>query len=137
MVDALTVLDTTPREREETASSILLVDLDETYISSNTVEAYRVAVEYLASVIQTPNLRGLTGFLIAVPDRFLELLEERDPRAMAIIGWYLALFVVASKSGVLMLAAKREYSIVIQQLPAEWIPRMEPATRMIECRNID
>jgi hypothetical protein len=72
-----------------------------------------------------------------VPDRFLELLEEQDPRAIAIIGWYVALFVVASKSGVLMLAAKREYSIVIQQLPAEWIPRMEPATRMIECRNID
>jgi hypothetical protein len=64
MVDALAVLDTTPREREETASSILLADLDETYISSNTVEAYRVAVEYLASVIQTPNLRGLRGFLL-------------------------------------------------------------------------
>lgn len=135
MLDALTVLEIESQVHGATPVNILLEGLEDPCTSSTTVEVYRAAVGYLTSVIQTPNFRGLAGFLIALPDSFFQLLEERDPRAMAIIGWYLALFVVASKSGVLMLAAKREYSIVIEQLPSEWIPKMDQAARMMECCN--
>lgn len=137
MLLALTVPATRSQVPEELALSALLEGLDETYTDSVSAETYRVAVEYLASVIQDPSLRGLTGFPMAVPDKFIELLEDRDPRAMVIIGWYLALLAVVSNPGILMPVAKREYRIVIQQLPPEWLPKMEWATHVIERTKID
>ena len=137
MLSALAAPAIKPKVQEETVFSNLLEGLDEIYAGSAAVEAYRVAVTYLDSVIQDPDLRGVAGFPIAVPDRFIELLEERDPRAMTIVGSYLALFALVAKPKILVTAAKREFRVIIQQLPLEWLPKMTWATGVIESTKVE
>ena len=48
--------------------------------------AYGVAVAYLSCVYEDGQLRGLLGFLVAVSRHFVDLLDERDPMALAIVG---------------------------------------------------
>jgi hypothetical protein len=132
MLSALPPPTMIPEERENKISGCLLEGLDETDASPETVTAYKVTVDYLTSVVNDPDFRGLVGFPIAVPDRFIELLEERDPRAMTIIGAYLAFLILSPRSEFLGPAARREYRVIMEELPVEWIPKLERAMCIVE-----
>lgn len=132
MLDALPPPITRVEDHERSVLSSILEGLDEGESHPETVATYRHTVAYLTSVINDPGFRGLLGFPIAVPERLIELLEKRDPRAMIIIATYLAILILVPRSDFLRAAAMREYRAIKEQLPAEWLPRMEWATNVIE-----
>lgn len=125
----LSALPTSPiTESGDHVFAYLLEDLEET---DSSFGAYQTTVMYLTAVVNDSEFRGMLGFPIAVPDRLVELLEEKDPRAMAIIGSYLALSVLAPGSEVMKAAARREYGIVMGLLPAKWAARMKWAASVV------
>lgn len=111
-------------ELEKTVFTDLLDGLDESHADSPSKEAYKVAVDHLSSVLLDPNFRGLVGFGLAVPDKFIELVENRDPRAMAIMCSYLAFFGLGPPNN-LTAVARQEYNAIMRQLPSEWDSKMK------------
>lgn len=128
ILSALPALDMIDSPGREPLFNCLLEGLDEEGVTTVTYAAYRMPVVYLSFVINDGPLRsGLLGFPTSVSERFLELLKGRDPRAMTIVGLFLALICAFRTSGFLTNLAERELSYIIEQLPGEWLFRMRLA----------
>jgi hypothetical protein len=86
--------------------------------------AYEDAVAYLSYVYEDGQLRGLLAFPVAVSRRFVDLLDGRDPMALAIVGNWLGLMRVSCLSRFLKGTRERELNDIMQALPEEWWPKM-------------
>jgi hypothetical protein len=118
----------------------LLEGLESEHISAETLAAYAMPVNYLSMVIADPNHHGILGFPVSISEKFLELLESRDPRSMIIIATYLALITISRRSAYLLEAAKRDFNFIMAHLPPEWLPRMNWARSIFAtktCREND
>jgi hypothetical protein len=105
----------------------LLEGLDEEEITTETRTSYITPVAYLSLVINdSPLPRGLFGFPISISGRFLGLLSGRDPRAMTIVGSFLA-GICMFRAQFLTDVAEREFDCIMEQLPMEWWPKMRGA----------
>ena len=135
MLNALPAPIMKPEVRQETVFSSLLEGLERINASPITITAYEVSVANLTSALH--DVRWLAAFPIAVPDRLIELLEERDPRAMTIIGSYLALLISSPECTFLKAAAKREYRVIMDHLPVGWLSRMEWARSVLGSDNVE
>lgn len=124
MLEVLPITVPNGDTNHEPSFSFLLDGLDQEDISMETRAAYGTTVAYLSHLQNDPDRRGLLGFPISVSERFLELLKERDPRALTIFGSYLALMGYSRRSENMLGAADREYHLIMKQLPGEWLPKM-------------
>jgi hypothetical protein len=93
-------------------------------VDGETRAAYEEAVSYLSYVRDDGQLRGLLGFPVAVSRRFVDLLDGRDPMALAVVGNWLALLRMSHLSKFLKGARERELDDIMQALPREWWPKM-------------
>lgn len=110
----------------------LLKGLEDEDVTEETLAAYRLPVAYISKLIRDRNRHGLLGFPVSITERFLALLEGQDPRAMAIIGSYLALISMSRRSSSLVGAAEREFNFIMAHLPAEWLLRLSWAQNVFE-----
>jgi Fungal specific transcription factor domain len=95
--------------REAQLFAFLLEGLDQgDDVDADTKAAYEDAVRYLSFVLGDAQLRGLLGFPVAVSSRFVDLLDGRDPRALAIVGNWLALMRISHLSRFLSGAREKE-----------------------------
>lgn len=107
------------------SSGFLLEGLEfEEGVDAETRAAYEDAIAYLSYVRADGQLRGILGFPVAVSRRFADLLDERDPMALAIVGNWLAMMRMSRFSRVFRGARERELNEVMQALPQEWWPKM-------------
>jgi hypothetical protein len=111
--------------KEKAFFDYLLEGLVEERVPAETYSAYTTAVDYLSAVMADPTHRGLFGFPISVSDRFLELTDMRDPRALTVLGSYLALMGLYRRSMYLINAVVQEFDVIEGQLPPEWLPRLD------------
>jgi hypothetical protein len=110
--------------------NFLLEGLDEEEITAQNRAAYITPVAYLSLVISGgPLPRGLFGFPTSISARFLELLSGLDPRAMTIVGSFLA-GICMFRSQFLTDVAEREFKRTMEQLPMEWLPKMRRAQEL-------
>lgn len=100
------------------------VEAHEEGVDGETRAAYEDAVAYLSYVRADSQLRGLLGFPVAVSKRFVDLLDGRDPTALAIVGNWLGLMRMSRLSSFLQDARERELDEIMQALPQEWWPKM-------------
>jgi hypothetical protein len=108
----------------------LLEGLEEEEITTETRTSYVTPVAYLSLVINHgPLPRGLFGFPTSVFGRFLGLLSERDPRAMTIVGSFLA-GICMFRAQLLTDVAEREFNRIVEQLPIEWLAKMRGAQEL-------
>ena len=66
----------------------------------------------------------------------MDLLDERDPIALAIVGNWLALMRMSHLSRFLKGARERELNEIMQTLPQEWWPKMSWAMSVPDADGI-
>ncbi|KAF4774538.1 hypothetical protein HER10_EVM0000707 [Colletotrichum scovillei] len=114
------------------AFDFLLEDLDEDETEPETLESYRIAVDSLDKIQGSALQRDLLRFPALVPPRFVELLEARDPRTLAIVGYFFMLLRRATHLWWAQGAAEKEFDGVMNVLPREWWPKMAWAIQEFE-----
>lgn len=109
----------------------LLLELDEQLESlepskrQDTRQAYEHAVAFLNWSHQKPERARILGFPATVSRRFVELIEEHDPRALVIIACFFAMTAVVDNIWWLEGIAKRECEGILSLLPRSWWAKME------------
>lgn len=114
---------TTPFVSTSTATSefdFLLDDLDINAIDSETIEIYRLAVANLSYIFSSPQYDTLLRFPAIVSARFIELLEAKDPRTLAIAGYFFMLLKIARPLWWVDGAPEREFRAIMAFLPRDW-----------------
>jgi hypothetical protein len=115
--------------------NFLLEDLGNStdpYLDEETRHAYTISVHYL-NMISTPALsRYVLRFTGLVPKRFVELVLLKDPRALAITGYHLMMVRTFDHVWWLQASAERDFGIVLENLPASWLPKMELAVQTLQ-----
>lgn len=107
-----------------------LENMDES-LRSDTRQAYAHAVAYLNWAHQNPIRTRILGFPAAVSRRFVELIDQRDPRALVLISCFCAMTTVADVwwwHGV----GKREVNGIMSLLPEDWLHKMEWPKRIVD-----
>ncbi|RDL38403.1 uncharacterized protein BP5553_02743 [Venustampulla echinocandica] len=90
-----------------------------------TRQAYEHAVAFLNWAHQTPIRNRILGFAATVSRRFVELMAQKDPRALVIVACFFALTRIVDDVWWLQGVAKREVNGIFGMLPREWLPKME------------
>lgn len=90
-----------------------------------TRQAYEHAVAFLNWSHQRPVRNRILGFAATVSRRFVELLDQRDPRALVIASCFFALTKAVDDVWWLQGIAKKEVNGICSLLPSSWWPRME------------
>jgi hypothetical protein len=96
----------------------------------DTRQAYEHSVAYLNWSHQRPERARILGFPATVSRRFVELIEQHDPRALVIISCFFAMTKVVDDVWWLQGVAKREVSGIMGLLPQEWWGDMDWAVRV-------
>ncbi|KXH51559.1 hypothetical protein CNYM01_09720 [Colletotrichum nymphaeae SA-01] len=122
----------TPGPARPGTFDFLLEDLDEAETEPDTVKAYRIAVDSLDRIQGSALQRDLLRFPALVPPRLVELLEARDPRTLAIVGYFFMLLRRATHLWWAQGAAEKEFDGVMGVLPREWWPKMAWAIQEFE-----
>jgi len=125
MVKALPAAIIIPNPPHEPFFDYLLEGLDTEGATEEAAATYIIPVAYLNSVMSNPTRQGLLGFPVSISARFLELIESQDPRALTIIGSYLAFVRLSRRSAYLAGAAERDFNSIVAHLPEEWLPRLD------------
>jgi hypothetical protein len=113
--------------------AFLLVGLsDETQVAAETLHGYQLAIEYLNYLVSRRYPPGMTGFPMVLTPTFMELLGARDPRALAIIGNFLAVLRLNGVNKFITKAVNMEFLNIMRMLPQSWAKRMEWAGRIME-----
>lgn len=111
----------------------LLQDMEpKCMLDQETMAAYGQAVWQLECIHGNEQHQGLLQFPASVTPRFVELLEARDPRTLAIVGYFFMLVKLASVLWWVDGAADREFAAVMEFLPEDWWPVMDWAVRVFE-----
>jgi hypothetical protein len=101
------------------------------YLDEETRHAYTDSVHYLNMISTPPLARYVLRFTGLVPKRFVELVLLKDPRAMAITGYHLMMVRTFDHVWWLQDSAQRDFEIVLENLPASWLPKMELAVQTL------
>jgi hypothetical protein len=110
--------------------NFLLEGLDKEEIAAETRSAYIVPVAHLSLVSNDrPFPRSLFGFPTSISGKFLELPSRPDPRAMTIVGSFLA-GICMFRSQFLTDVAERKLEYIMEQLPKEWLSKMRGAQQL-------
>ena len=92
---------------------------------AETRQAYEHSVAFLNWSHQLPVRNRILGFAATVSRRFVELLDQHDPRALVIASCFFALTKVVDDVWWLQGIAKKEVNGICSLLPSSWWPRME------------
>ncbi|KAI9154718.1 hypothetical protein HJFPF1_07275 [Paramyrothecium foliicola] len=89
--------------------------------------AYRRAVAVLSWLNRNLEEAKPLFFFIAVPPHFVQLLVDKDSRALAILGYFY--MVVKKARGIWWFdgAAEQEFAVIMACLPERWLPAMSLA----------
>lgn len=92
--------------------------------------AYEHSVACLSWAHQRPERAGILGFPATVSRRFVELIAEKDPRALVIVACFFAMTRAVDDVWWLKGVAKREVTGLMTMLPSEWWSKMDWAVRI-------
>jgi Fungal specific transcription factor domain len=95
-----------------------------------TRRAYEHSVAYLNWAHQKPDRNRILGFPATVSRRFVELIDQHDPRALVIISCFFAMIKVVDDIWWLQGVAKMEVSGISSLVPVEWRSKMDWAVRV-------
>jgi hypothetical protein len=80
--------------------------------------------------------RRHSGFLVIVPRGFVKLLEQQDPRAMAILARYMALMKMCDKFCYCTGTAEYEVQGILSLMPQAWLWAMEWPLRILKLNKL-
>jgi len=101
-----------------------------------TRQAYEHSVAFLNWAHQKPERARILGFPAAVSRRFVELIEQQDPRTLVIISCWFAMTRACDDTWWLRGVAIREVTGLMNYLPREWWPKMEWALRIANTEGV-
>ena len=111
--------------------STLLDGMDEDLLSvpesmrAVTKQAYQHSISFLNWSHVRPVRARILGFAAAVSRRFVDLIDQCDPRALVIVACFFALTKRVDDVWWLKGVAKREVNGIFSLLPPDWWPKME------------
>jgi hypothetical protein len=114
------------------AFSFLVADLDREATDQETQFAYDSAVEWLAKAYSCLVMRTVFKFTAVVTKRFIQLLEQKDPRTLCICGYFFVLMKKLDTIWWLDGVAAREFWSLMTFIPEEWKPLMAWGVSQIE-----
>jgi hypothetical protein len=91
----------------------------------STKQAYEHSVSFLNWSHKRPSRARILGFAAAVSRRFIDLVDQHDPRAMVIVACFFALTKRVDDVWWLQGVAKREVNGIFGLLPPDWWDKME------------
>jgi len=91
----------------------------------STKQAYEHSVSFLNWSHMRPTRARILGFAAAVSRRFIDLVDQHDPRAMVIVSCFFALTKRVDDVWWLQGVAKREVNGIFSLLPSDWWDKME------------
>ncbi|KAH6973229.1 hypothetical protein EDB80DRAFT_743245 [Ilyonectria destructans] len=104
-------------------------------LDEDSLPAYSQAVALLSSLYSDLQHAKPLFFFVAVPSRFVDLLAAKDPRALAILGYF---FMVVKKGRQFWWidgAPEHEFATIMTFLPSHWWPVMSWAMQEFEQRE--
>lgn len=104
--------------------SFLVADLDRETTDQETQFAYDSAVAWLAKAQAHLVMRNVFKFTAVVTSRFIQLLEEKDPKALCICAYFFILMKKLDTIWWLDGAAATEFWNLMTFIPEEWKPLM-------------
>ena len=114
------------------AYSFLVADLDRETTDEETQYAYDFAVAWLATAHSSLIMRNVFKFTAIVTSRFIQLLGQKDPRALCICAYFFVLMKKLVTIWWLDGVAAPEFWGLMSFIPEEWKPLMEWGVREIE-----
>ncbi|RFU34353.1 hypothetical protein B7463_g1974, partial [Scytalidium lignicola] len=99
-------------------------------LQAETKRSYEHAVSFLNWAHQRPERGTILGFAAIVTRRFIDLIGQKDPRALVIVACFFAMTKVVDDVWWLQGVAKREIMGILNMLPDEWWPMMDWSTRI-------
>jgi len=96
-----------------------------------TKQAFEHAVAFLNWAHKKPDRNRILGFAATVSRRFIELIENYDPRALVIISCFFAMTKVVDDVWWLKGVAKREVSGIFSIIPEKWHSSMDWPLRVV------
>ena len=93
-------------------------------------QAYEHSIAYLNWAHAKPEKPRILGFPATVSRRFIQLIDERDPRALVIIASFFAMTRRVDDAWWLEGVARKEVSGIMGLLDERWWPKMEWAVRI-------
>ncbi|KUJ16876.1 uncharacterized protein LY89DRAFT_645879 [Mollisia scopiformis] len=115
-----------------TKFDFLLEDLDRDGITLETLSAYENNVKWLSILHDNPGVDYIFKFTTRVGPRFVEMLEQGDPRTLTIVGYFFVLLKIRKPVWWLPQPKRKEFLILMDLLPNEWKPRMKWAVKVFE-----
>jgi hypothetical protein len=114
------------------AFSLLVANLDREITDQETQFAYDSAVAWLAKAHSCLVMRNVFKFTAVVTKRFIQLLEQKDPRTLCICGYFFVLMKKLDTIWWLDGAAAPEFWSLMTFIPEEWKPLMAWGVSQIE-----
>ncbi|KAE9380230.1 hypothetical protein N431DRAFT_449023 [Stipitochalara longipes BDJ] len=112
--------------------SFLVADLDRNNTDEETQFAYDSAVAWLAKAQSSLIMRNVFKFTAVVTKRFIQLLEQRDPRALCICAYFFVLMKKLVTIWWLDGVAGPEFWGLMSFIPEQWKTLMEWGVKEIE-----
>ncbi|RDW88575.1 hypothetical protein BP6252_00607 [Coleophoma cylindrospora] len=112
--------------------SFLLEGLDTQDVDQETRDTYITAVMNLSKIQVSRMHRHVLRFPAVVSERFITLIEECDPRALAIVGYFFMCLREIKEIWWIRPTIKREFDVLMTLLPEEWWDRMQWAKWVID-----
>lgn len=100
-------------------------------LQAETRRSYEHAVSFLNWAHQRPERGRILGFAATVTRQFVDLMTEKDPRALVIVACYFAMTKVVDDVWWLQGVARHEIMGICTLLPQEWWPMMDWPIRII------
>lgn len=107
----------------------LLEDLDRNVIDSETLLAYVNSVNWLSTLYYNPESQYTFKFTTKVSRKFVQLLEQKDPRTLTIVGYFFMLLKILDQPWWLPRSTSKQFWALMSIIPDEWRPRMAWAVR--------
>jgi len=112
--------------------SFLVADLDRDTTDGETQYAYDSAIGWLATAHSNLIMRNVFKFTAVVTNRFIQLIGQKDPRALCICAYFFVLMKKLVTIWWLDGVAGPEFWGLMSFIPEEWKPLMEWGVREIE-----
>lgn len=109
--------------------AFLLKDLDSENLGKETLDCYEKSISFLSWMYTSSSPAAVFKFPIMVSDRFIQLLEARDPRTLAIVGYYFMLLKRLSHMWWMQGVVEREFRILMNFIPKDWLHVMDWAVK--------
>ncbi|KAF5228661.1 hypothetical protein FAUST_10966 [Fusarium austroamericanum] len=101
-------------------------------IHQEEIEICTMAVAHLSYIYAKLVTEKPLRFLVAVSDNFVDLVVAKNPRALAICGYFFMVVRQGRQIWWIDGAPEREFDLVMRCLPKEWRPAMDWAVRVFQ-----